>query len=202
MNVLVGCFAILVCISCPADAQNPGRVVDLRDREFTAEEIKRALVAPKTEAGEAASGSPTAGGGAKVRRLRGLGVVAAGESGAGTTPTAPPPKISMQLPFAFDSADVLESARSRLDALGLALQSQELLGERYIVSGHTDAAGRYEYNVALSKRRAESVKNYLVTKHGIAPDRIVPVGKGPDELVDPTDPRAAVNRRVAIEGMR
>jgi OmpA-OmpF porin, OOP family len=108
----------------------------------------------------------------------------------------------MQLPFAFDSSEILEAAKSRLDALGVALQSPELLNERYIVSGHTDSAGRIDYNIDLSKKRAEAVKAYLVGKHGIATTRIVPIGKGSSELIDPSDPRAAANRRVMIEGLQ
>jgi flagellar motor protein MotB len=53
--------------------------------------------------------------------------------------------------------------------------------------------------LGLSKRRAEAVKNYLVTNHGISASRIVPVGKASDELLDPSDPNSPANRRVQLE---
>jgi outer membrane protein OmpA-like peptidoglycan-associated protein/Mg-chelatase subunit ChlD len=46
-----------------------------------------------------------------------------------------------------------------------------------LVEGHTDNVGSYRINDALSKRRAESVKRYLVKK-GISPKRIKTVGYG------------------------
>ena len=178
---------LILCLSTPTVAQ-PAKIIDLKDREFSADEVKRAL------APEAASSV-----GSSARRTRGLGVVSAGAI-AGLA--SPPPKLSMQLQFAFDSAEITEQAKTRLNALGEALQSPELASDRFIVSGHTDAAGKYDYNLGLSKRRAEAVKSYLVAKHGVAPDRIIPAGRASDELIDQSDPRAAANRRVQVEVMR
>ena len=45
------------------------------------------------------------------------------------------------------------------------------------LSAHTDYRGSAAYNKNLSQRRAESVTRYL-TAHGIAPDRLTPVGYG------------------------
>ena len=45
------------------------------------------------------------------------------------------------------------------------------------LSAHTDYRGSDKYNKALSQRRAESVVNYLID-HGIAKDRLTPVGYG------------------------
>jgi outer membrane protein OmpA-like peptidoglycan-associated protein len=54
---------------------------------------------------------------------------------------------------------------------------------RVEISGHTDSTGSLAYNRDLSRRRAESVKRYLV-EHGIDPARIQTRGAGPDEPVD------------------
>ena len=166
-----------ILVSAAANAQNADQgVYDVKDREFTAEEVKRAL------------GPPPAAPGMQGRRTRGLSV----------EPVAPR-KLSMQLQFAFDSAEITVGARSRLEALGTALASPELSMATYIVSGHTDRTGRYDYNIALSRRRAEAVKAYLVANYRLDPDRLIPVGKGPDALIDPSDPAGAANRRVQIE---
>jgi outer membrane protein OmpA-like peptidoglycan-associated protein len=62
------------------------------------------------------------------------------------------------------------------------------------IEGHTDAAGSPGYNVSLSKRRALSVGEYLVSQ-GVDPSRLILVGKGMTEPLtrNPYDP---TNRRV------
>jgi outer membrane protein OmpA-like peptidoglycan-associated protein len=58
-------------------------------------------------------------------------------------------------------------------------------------AGHTDSTGSVEHNRDLSRRRAESVKRYLV-QGGIVESRITTRGAGPDEPVDTN--RTAVGR--------
>ena len=65
------------------------------------------------------------------------------------------------------------------------------------IRGYTDNTGSYQGNVNLSKRRAESVKEYLV-RNGIAPYRIVTKGFGPEDPIAPNTTRdgRAKNRRI------
>jgi outer membrane protein OmpA-like peptidoglycan-associated protein len=60
---------------------------------------------------------------------------------------------------------------------------------RIRITGHTDSDGTHEHNMDLSKRRAESVKSYLVDK-GVGADRIETRGAGPDEPIADNDTRA------------
>jgi OOP family OmpA-OmpF porin len=64
------------------------------------------------------------------------------------------------------------------------------------IGGHTDNVGKAEYNMDLSQRRAESVKNYLVEK-GINSDRLTAVGYGMDKPITSNKTKAdkAKNRR-------
>jgi OmpA-OmpF porin, OOP family len=68
---------------------------------------------------------------------------------------------------------------------------------RVSIEGHTDNKGKASYNRKLSKRRADAVKAYLVSK-GIAGDRLETVGYGPDKPITENKTRAgrAANRRV------
>jgi outer membrane protein OmpA-like peptidoglycan-associated protein len=68
---------------------------------------------------------------------------------------------------------------------------------RLAIEGHTDSDGSREHNLDLSQRRAQTVKKYLSDK-GIAPDRLRPVGYGPDRPIFPNDSaeNKAKNRRV------
>jgi OOP family OmpA-OmpF porin len=68
------------------------------------------------------------------------------------------------------------------------------------ISGHTDSDGNREHNVDLSRRRAESVKKYLVDK-GIAEGRLSTRGAGPDEPIAKNDTKKnkALNRRIEFK---
>ena len=68
------------------------------------------------------------------------------------------------------------------------------------ISGHTDNVGKADYNKDLSRRRAESVKTYLVSK-GVAAERITTRGAGPDEpIADNTNAKGrAKNRRIEFK---
>ncbi|MFM7769518.1 MAG: OmpA family protein, partial [Bacteroidota bacterium] len=67
------------------------------------------------------------------------------------------------------------------------------------VSGHTDNIGSRETNMALSKKRAESVKRYLMAK-GIPESKFEILYFGPDKPIAPNDTEAgrAKNRRVEM----
>lgn len=78
--------------------------------------------------------------------------------------------------FSFDRSDVKPEGRRALDQF-----SKELAGTRYeviTVEGHTDRLGSPPYNQALSLRRAESVKAYLVSSGNVDAQKISAIGKG------------------------
>jgi len=75
--------------------------------------------------------------------------------------------------------------------------------KRYFIAveGFTDKVGSREYNENLSRRRANSVTEYLVAKHDIPIYRIHMIGLGEEKPVDEGHNRAAraKNRRVEIK---
>ncbi|MBF0154264.1 MAG: OmpA family protein [Magnetococcales bacterium] len=105
-------------------------------------------------------------------------------------------KVALGLYFNTNSAELTEKAREYADSIGKMLNIKQDL--TITLSGHTDAVGSDRINVPLSERRAESVKNYIVSEYKIAPERIAIVGKGATESLPNTSPTAAVNRRVEI----
>ena len=100
--------------------------------------------------------------------------------------------------FEFDSAELSPQARDALDQLGAALVSDRLENYAFIIAGHTDAVGPEEYNLDLSRRRAESVVAYLSREFGIDRGRLTSEGYGESRLFDPYNPASGVNRRVEI----
>jgi outer membrane protein OmpA-like peptidoglycan-associated protein len=69
------------------------------------------------------------------------------------------------------------------------------------IVGNTDNSGSREYNILLSKRRADSVKSYLKQKYGFPDNRIRTMGNGPDQPVagNDTEDGRALNRRTDIK---
>jgi OOP family OmpA-OmpF porin len=100
--------------------------------------------------------------------------------------------------FPTKSATLKASAHDSLRSVAAAMKANDDL--KIEVQGYTDSVGTDENNLALSQRRAEAVKAFLV-KEGIAADRIEAKGYGEADPVDSNDTPAgrANNRRVAFK---
>ena len=100
--------------------------------------------------------------------------------------------------FEFDRADLSSEDQARLDAKIPLLNANPEL--RIRVSGHTDARGSDEYNLALGQRRAAAAKRYL-TQHGIAESRIETVSFGEERAAQEGADEASMaqNRRSVFE---
>jgi outer membrane protein OmpA-like peptidoglycan-associated protein len=111
---------------------------------------------------------------------------------------AGPGKASLLITFAEGSAQLTPESMAVLDTVAKALGSDQLAGNAFRVEGHADPRGIEERNKSLSQARAESVVSYLVSKHGLLPERLSALGKGSSELANPSRPDAPENRRVTI----
>jgi outer membrane protein OmpA-like peptidoglycan-associated protein len=108
------------------------------------------------------------------------------------------PKIDLAIFFDYNSDVIGPKAVAAVTELGVALQSPKLKGANIVLNGHTDAAGSAEYNLDLSHRRAQSVRRFLIEKHGIAPDKLAVFGFGKERLKAPDQPLSGENRRVEV----
>lgn len=99
--------------------------------------------------------------------------------------------------FPIDSAQL--SAQSKRDLDAFADVMTEYRKTAILVQGHTDSTGTEAYNLGLSERRAEAVRNHLLLRQ-VAPDRMEAVGYGEAYPVASNDTEAgrAQNRRVSI----
>ena len=111
------------------------------------------------------------------------------------------PSIDLEVNFSLDSSKLEPSSIETLQKLGVALKSPELSNASFLVAGHTDARGTSDHNQSLSNSRANTVKEFLVTKLQIDPERLLAVGYGRDQLKNAEDPLAAENRRVKITNL-
>ncbi len=96
--------------------------------------------------------------------------------------------------FAFDKSALKPEGKVMLD--GLVSQLEGVTYETIVATGHTDRFGSKAYNQKLSERRANTVKDYLVSKN-VQAGRIDAVGKGETQPVTkPGDCRGAKSARV------
>lgn len=98
-------------------------------------------------------------------------------------PVAIPEKVSITLlvEFDFDKASVRPQYHGDIEKVANFLKAYPKTTGA--LEGHTDSVGTDEYNMKLSKRRAESVKKYLVEKFKIEPDRILTEAYGESKPV-------------------
>jgi outer membrane protein OmpA-like peptidoglycan-associated protein len=99
--------------------------------------------------------------------------------------------------FDFDKHELKQESMSSLKRLVNFLNTN--YNVNIYINGHTDNVGTVAYNEALSMRRAEAVKSYLLSQ-GIKDGRAIPVGKGGREPIRPNDTpeNRALNRRITI----
>lgn len=179
--LLIGLAAVL-----PARAAEPV----LKNKDVTESALIEALgvEAPAT----AASGG-----------MRGFKPAAPGTGGAPSAPKpAGPGRANLLITFGTASSVLTPDSMGALDTVAKALQSDALAGLTFRVEGHADARGDDEANRKLSQLRAESVVAYLVSKHGVLPERLTPQGKGSAEPLNREKVDAPENRRVTIVTVR
>jgi outer membrane protein OmpA-like peptidoglycan-associated protein len=163
-------------------AQERGSFTDLRGRNYTDEELARALFP------EARSDI----------RTRGIGPASPSPQSPSTPSTNP--SVALNVLFDFNSDKIQQSYSSDLDKLGRVLTTPQYSAYRVQIEGHTDSIGSDSYNQRLSERRAESIKRYLLQHFRIQPDRLVVRGYGKSNPIASNDTAEGrdKNRRVEI----
>jgi len=96
--------------------------------------------------------------------------------------------------FDFNSAVLQATSEAELNQLLILLNSYPML--HLLIAGHTDSTGSSSYNQNLSKQRAYTIVNYLIS-HGIATDRLHAQGYGATQPIadNKTEQGRALNRR-------
>ena len=163
----------------------------------------RLLPEASPEASATSALNPTFGTPVVLATAAPLGAPRIAEPAAATpappAPRAQPEAIALPVQFAFDSAEILPAARAQLDAVAKGIK---MLPEanRVLIEGHTDSSGSHAYNLQLSQRRAEAVKHYIASEHGVDGRRLQTIGFGEERPLDGVDLNAPQNRRVQFRG--
>ena len=98
--------------------------------------------------------------------------------------------------FDFDKSIVKPEGQEALDKLVKHMEGVDI--EVIIATGHTDWTGTEEYNQALSIRRAEAVKAYMVSK-GVDPNRFTPRARASCSRLPLTKPAKVAPRIAALK---
>jgi len=121
-------------------------------------------------------------------------------------PPAPAPKpapvpericITLKIEFDVNKADIKPKYHN---VIGKVADFMKKYPETTaVIEGHTDNRGSYEYNIKLSERRADAVRNYLIEKFGIAPERLSSKGYGYTKPIDTNKTAAGRQKNRRIE---
>lgn len=133
-----------------------------------------------------------------VYKTRGLRLHKAETQSQAPEQAGGPRALSLEVYFEFNSAELSSEAMAQLAPVGEALQAKELETLSFTFEGHTDASGSDAYNLSLSERRAQSVKDFFIQSYRLEPSRVNSVGRGESQLIEGVDANSPVNRRVAI----
>lgn len=131
-------------------------------------------------------------------------VMTEAEHKVGPAESAEGPLLRMQIHFRTGSATLDGTAVGRLGVVGKALKSKALSTARVEIAGHTDDVGEPEANLALSRRRAEQVRDHLAGKVGVPAGRLAVSAFGQSRPIAGNDSAEgrAQNRRVEFRLLR
>lgn len=98
--------------------------------------------------------------------------------------------------FDFNKSRLSSSSREKLDGLGERVKNFVSV-DRVLVTGHTDRLGSDSYNMRLSRKRAEAVRDYLLDNQVVEPDRVEVDARGESEPVVECDGISSRKRLIA-----
>jgi outer membrane protein OmpA-like peptidoglycan-associated protein len=108
------------------------------------------------------------------------------------------PQISVDVLFDPDSSIIRPGSYRTLGRIAEALTHPALLPYKFLIVGHTESAGRRDHNVTVSQKRADAIRDALVTMFKLSPKRVQALGLGEEQLRDAARAAAATNRRIQI----
>jgi OmpA-OmpF porin, OOP family len=116
---------------------------------------------------------------------------------AAPAPPPPQPEHNFIVFFDFDKSTLTAAGRKVVDAA--AALAQQNVPMHIQVNGYTDTVGTQQYNLALSRRRADTVRSAL-ERDGVGANRIAVMGYGKENLrvATPDGVKEPQNRRAEI----
>ena len=91
------------------------------------------------------------------------------------------PKVSLEINFEVNSTTIIPEDLKLLKIISEALKNPLIGQNKILIGGHTDESGSKEYNKKLSAKRAQRIKNILVSEYNINSDELIAIGFGEDK---------------------
>jgi OOP family OmpA-OmpF porin len=107
-------------------------------------------------------------------------------------------QLRLDILFDPDSSLIRPGSYGMVGSLADALADPKLQPYKFLIVDHTESGGRRDFNLALSQRRADSIRDVLVSTFKISGKRLVALGLGEEQLQDANKPAAPVNARAQI----
>ncbi|MCA6122212.1 OmpA family protein [Bradyrhizobium sp. WSM 1704] len=108
------------------------------------------------------------------------------------------PAINLDIKFDVDTPIVLPESYQTIGRIADALTHSSLLPYNFLIVGHVESGGRRDNAALLSQRRADAIRDILVNTFKIAPKRLLPIGLGEEQLLDPARANGPANAQLQI----
>jgi outer membrane protein OmpA-like peptidoglycan-associated protein len=108
------------------------------------------------------------------------------------------PQVRFDVLFDPDSSLIRPGSYGTIGSLADALTDPKLQPYKFLIVDHTESGGRRDANLTLSQRRADSIRDVLVSTFKISGKRLVALGLGEEQLQDSNKPASPVNARAQI----
>ena len=107
-------------------------------------------------------------------------------------------QVRFDVLFDPDTSLIRPGSYGMIGSLADALSDPKLRPYKFLIVDHTESGGRRDNNLTLSQRRADSIRDVLVSTFKISNKRLVALGLGEEQLQDSNKPASPVNARVQI----
>ncbi|MBA2399275.1 MAG: OmpA family protein, partial [Bradyrhizobium sp.] len=108
------------------------------------------------------------------------------------------PSVNIDVQFDTDTPIVRPDSYQTLGKLADTLVNSALLNYTFLIVGHVESGARRDHAVFLSQRRADAIRDILVNTFKISAKRLLTVGLGEEQLLDPARPNGPVNAQTQI----
>lgn len=108
------------------------------------------------------------------------------------------PQFAAELQFDEDAAVIRPESYRTLGRIADTLSQPPLWGYKFLIVGHTISTGKRDYNLTLSQRRADVVRDILIGTFKISPKRLQSIGLGEEQMLDGAHPTAPVNQQFQV----
>ena len=108
------------------------------------------------------------------------------------------PQFVAEIQFDEDAAVMRPDSYRTLGRIADTLTAPSMLGYKFLIVGHTASGGRRDFNLTLSQRRADVIRDVLINTFKVSPKRLLAIGLGEEQLLDRAHPNAPANARFQV----